>query len=242
MMQEPAFVKVALDPTLVKGIYDTCDQWCMYCQATSRCLAFRCNAELRSGTEEPHGAVARSLRDGMLFLKQVSTAEGRATPEIDALLADDSAARADILEIDDPLERMGRHYARLSHAYLMSRRDYPFKMRPRATGPTPLEVFAWFHMLIAAKVYRALVSAAQADRGVEGRHEDALVSAKVALIGIDRSLEAMASLAIEDEDPRHELMQAELRRLRVGLEARFPGARSVVRPGLDDGPDWATLD
>jgi hypothetical protein len=241
-MQEPPFVQVALDPALIKGIYDTCDQWCMYCPATARCLAFRCNPDLRSGSKEPQSSVARSVRDDIIYLKQLADADGRPTPEIDALLSNDPRALAAVIGIDDPLERMGRRYAQLSHAYLMSRRDYPFEMRPRATGPTPFEVFAWYHMMIAVKIYRALVSAAAAACGAACGGADALASAKVALIGMDRSLEALAALAAEDDDPRHELLQAHLRRLRRDVEARFPAARSVIRAGLDDCPDWGQLD
>jgi hypothetical protein len=56
----------------------------------------------------------------------------------------------------------------------------------------------------------------------------------VALIGMDRSLDALVSIAAEDDDPRLDLLQAHLRRLRREVEARFPDARRIVRPGLDD--------
>jgi hypothetical protein len=106
-------------------------------------------------------------------------------------------------------------------------------MKSRPSGPTPFEVFAWYHKLVPAKVYRALVSASQAARGDTSRHGDALASAKVALIGIDRSLEALATMAVDDNDPRLGSLHAQLRRLRREVEARFPSARAFVRPGLD---------
>ena len=239
-MQEPSFVKVALDPTLIKGIYDACDQWCMYCPATSRCLAWRCSPDIQSGKQSIHRALADRLYEGMMFLKRLCDAEGRPTPEIDALLSNDPRKRAALIEICDPIERMGRRYAQFSHAYLRSRPDYPFEMHARRAGPTPFEVFAWFHALIAVKIYRALVSAAYAARGDEGRRDDALVSAKVALIGIDRSLAALAEMDADNQDPRLELLQAQLRRLRRELEGRFPEARRIVRAGLDDVPATAT--
>jgi hypothetical protein len=40
-------------------------------------------------------------------------------------------------------------------------------------------------------------------------------------------------MASEDDDPRLELTQGHLRRLRREVEGRFPEARSVVREGLD---------
>jgi hypothetical protein len=109
-------------------------------------------------------------------------------------------------------------------------------MKPRPAGPTAFEVFAWFHTLISAKVYRALVSAGQAARGDATRATDAVVSAKVALIGIDRSLDALTAMLLEEDDSRLGLMHVHLQRLRREVNARFPDARSFVREGLDDVP------
>jgi hypothetical protein len=230
------FVRVAADPTLIPGIYDSCDQWCMYCPATQWCLAYRCTPEVSAGEADDHRSLTERLYEGMLFLKHVSAAEGRPTPEVDALLSNDQRKLSQLLVIDDPLHRLGRRYGQISDAYLLSRADFPFEMKARPTGPTPFEVFAWYHQLVPGKVYRAVVSASQAARGDPGRHDDALISAKVALIGIDRSLEALAAMAVEDADPRLPALQAQLRRLRHELEARFPSAGGFVRPGLDASP------
>jgi hypothetical protein len=236
MMSDPAFVQVALDPSLIKGIYDACDQWCMYCPVTERCLAYRCNPDIRSGKQDIHRSLADRLYEGMTFLKGLCDAEGRPTADLDAMLSNDPRRMVQLIEIDDPIERMGRRYGHLSGAYLMSRPDFPFEMKPRASGPTPFEVFAWFHQLAPAKVYRALLSAAQAARGDESRRDDARISAKIALVGMDRSLDALAVVAAEDDDARVELLQAQLRRLRREVEGRFPDARSFVRIGLDFPP------
>jgi hypothetical protein len=235
-MSQPIFNQVCLDPTLIKGIYDVCDQWCMYCPATARCLAYRCSPDIQSGKQDIHKELADRLYEGLVFYKRLHEAEGTPTPELDEMLANDPRQQTTLPPVDDPLERMGARYARLSDSYLLSRNDYPFAMVRRVSGPTPFEVFAWFHSLIAAKIYRALLSSAAAVRrssGDQGKLADALVSAKVALIGIDRSLDALAALGVDDGDARLELMASHLRRLRRELEARFPGARSVVREGLD---------
>jgi hypothetical protein len=229
----PIFVRVAADPTLVAGIYNACDQWCMYCPATARCLAYRCNPDIEDGKQDIYGSLADRLHEGMLFLKRHCDAEGMQIPELDTILADFGEPPA-MMRIDDPLERMGRRYAHLSSAFLRSRADVPTEMRPRPSGPTPLEVVVWFHLRIPTKLYRALVTSRQGARGDADRARDAAISAKVALIGMDRSLEALVSIAAEDDDPRLELLQAHLRRLRREVEARFPNARRIVRPGLDE--------
>ncbi len=232
-LTKPIFVEVVLDPTLIKGIYDSCDQWCMYCEQKTRCLAYRCSPELESGKPNVYRSLSDRMTAGLVFLKRLADAEGRPTPEIDAILSNDPAKQQHVFDIDDPIERMGRRYLKLAQAYLISREDYPFEMKRRPSGPTPFEVFAWFHGLVPAKIYRALISARQAARGVADRKDDAIRNAKVALIGIDRSLDALTALMTEDDDPRLELLQAQLRRLRRDVDGRFPEARSVVRIGLD---------
>jgi len=232
-MSQPIFNQVCLDSTLIKGIYNTCDQWCMYCPATARCLAYRCSPEIRSGKQDVYKSLADRLYEGITFVKQMSEAEGTATPELDDMLANDLRKQKAIPPVDDPLERAGARYARLSGAYLLSRDDYPFDMRWRPSGPTPFEVFAWFHTLIAAKIYRALFCSAAAVRGDESKRADALVSAKVALIGIDRSLSALTAMAADEDDARLELLGSQLRRVRRELEGRFPEARAFVREALD---------
>ncbi|HEY0874344.1 MAG TPA: hypothetical protein VGD94_12795 [Vicinamibacterales bacterium] len=232
------FVRATRDPALIDGIYNTCDQWCMYCPATDRCLAYRCQPEATE--DSPSGSIyeniAHRLFEGMQMLRELNAAEGRTIPELEALLADDPRRSPPALEpVNDPLEKMGRRYAVLSSRYLQSHPAFPFEMRPRAEGPTPFEVFSWYHVLIAAKINRAITSHAAGVRsGDQALRMDALFSAKTALIGIERSRTALTQLQAEDEDVRLEEMQRQLARLARELAARFPEAKSIVRPGLDE--------
>jgi hypothetical protein len=232
-MSQPIFNQVVLDPTLIKGVYDTCDQWCMYCPVTERCLVYRCSPDIQSGKQNIYEALADRLYEGMTFVKKTSDAEGTPRPELDALLSNDPRKCTTLEPVGDPLERVSRRYGHLCVAYLSSRGDYPFEMRGRTSGPTPFEVFAWFHRLIPAKLYRALLCSSAIARGDQSRKVEQQASAKVALLGIDRSLEALASMTADDEDPRLELISAQLRRVKREAEARFPKARGFYRQGLD---------
>ena len=227
----PILIEAAQDSNLLPFVYDACDQWCRYCPVTSRCLAFKCRAP-ESSSQDIYNNLAERMFEGMIFLKQLLNAEGRDSPEIDAILSDDPRERA-MVQVDDPLERMGLYYMQVSSAYLVSRADFPFEMRPRPEGPTPYEVFAWYHALVPAKIYRAMVSSAAAARGETARIDDARRSAKVALIGLDRSIVAIDALIAEDDDARLEFMRKQACRLRRQVEARFPDARAFIRPGLD---------
>jgi hypothetical protein len=113
-MSQPIFNQVCLDPTLIKGIYHTCDQWCMSCPATARCLAYRCRSEIHSGKQDIYKKLADRLYEGMMFMKRLCAAEGSPTPELDELLANDPREQTVLAPVDDPLERMGRRYANLA--------------------------------------------------------------------------------------------------------------------------------
>ena len=227
-----------LDPTLVPGIYNTCDQWCMYCPATRRCLAYRCQPENENDRSpgDIYENIAQRMLEGMQMLRELTAAEGRTLPELEALLSDEGPLRAvECVPVDDPLERLGRRYAVVSSRYIESHPAFPFTMTYRPGGPTPFEVFAWYRVLIAVKIFRALSSSAAAARGGVGElGTDALYSARTALVGIDRSRAALETLRAGDDDARLGDMEAQLRRLAREVEARFPGARGMVRPGLDD--------
>jgi len=249
-----AFVDVANDPALIPGIHEACDLWCKYCPATQQCLAYRCTVATPA---DPHssgvvawiGQVLECLVGRGFTPRHPSTAArgalsivegqpGRKGPPYEPFASGaehpvGGCAAPPIVDIDDPIDRMARRYGRTVRAYLSSRPNVPPDPQRDVSRPTPFEVLAWFGELVPAKIYRALASAALAGRGNRSREQDALVSAKVALIGIDRSLEAIDRMGGGTPDQQLELLQAQLRWVRRELETRFPAARSFVRIGLD---------
>lgn len=94
----------------------------------------------------------------------------------------------------------------------------------------PLEVIQWHHPQIPIKVRRALSSRRE---GRWGR-SDANGSAKVALIGIDRSLAARQVLQQWcPETATHQVLIDTLTELRHAVEREFRRARAFKRPGFD---------
>jgi hypothetical protein len=176
--------------------------------------------------------------ESMRYLKACHDAEGLQPPEdLLQMLSGERLPAAICVPVDDPLERMGKHYAVLATAFLASS-DRPLPSAPlpkREHGPTPFDVFLYYHVQIAVKIYRAISSGREAARtGGAQAQWDADVSAKVALLGIDRSDEALQVMTLDDADPRIDRMRRHLARLRHAIEGRFPSARTLVRPGLDD--------
>jgi hypothetical protein len=236
-MADLRFLTFAMDPNLVPGIYNACDQWCHYCPATERCLAYKCRPE--SGSGNIYENLEQKMFESIQYLKACHDAEGLEPPEdlVRLLRGERPSTSVQFVPLDDALERMGKHYAVLATAFIvMCGETIPQNPLPRrAHGPTPFDVFLYYHVLIAAKIYRAISSAHTAARtGAAQAQWDADVSAKVALIGIDRSDEALQVMALDDVDPRIEHMRRHLARLKREVSARFPAALTLVRPGLDD--------
>lgn len=229
------FVSAVLDRTVIPRVYDACDQWCTYCPVTSRCLAYRCRPEGASphGRQSIYENIAARLHETLVVIRDIRRTGELMTPEIDQLIATPPGSDVQCLTAPDPLEQMGRRYGIGAARYLASRPETPFSYPPRPGGPIPVEVLAWHSIIIPVKIYRALVSRLAAAGGPSSFELDALQSARVALDGIERSRLAIAALRADDSDARLESLDTQLQRLATDLDARFPGAASLVRPGLD---------
>lgn len=97
-------------------------------------------------------------------------------------------------------------------------------------------VIRQYEGFVGAKVRRALGGLARYDPEIEDRvQNDANGSAKVALLAIERSVNAWRSLAEHHVDASESigLMVAHLESVRERVECRFPSAREFVRPGFD---------
>jgi hypothetical protein len=110
---------------------------------------------------------------------------------------------------------------------------------PRSTAAEirgALDVVQWYLFFIDAKLQRAVTSRLDPPRdGDDGLPSDADGSAKIALVAIDRSLAAWASLRTHltgESDAILDLL-VQLERLRQSVECEFPRARRFKRPGFD---------
>ena len=229
----PRFVEIARDPTLIPGVYEHCDQWCSYCPHTRRCLAHRCLVDYAKSTgRDPTGGVFTSLAELVQFTRDIATATGQGTPELDVLVQG-PPTEGPLASVSDPLTDMAFEYAA---RVAMMAADVESRLpsaRVDETRPAPLDVLMWFQGQIVIRVQRAIASAKQAAAGQADRLQDAHGCAKVALIGIGRSRQALGEIAPWCEDRAiAELLQL-LEMLDAGLDQRFPRARGFIRPGLD---------
>jgi hypothetical protein len=235
---DSSLTRLASDPKFIPLVYNYCDMWCGRCRLTGRCLLFA--AEATSGRQrDSRGDVAASVLGGLetaRALLETAVPGTEAIAAINVKLADPDAP-PERCALGHPLEFLARHYAIQAGSYLHSLQGRIAEGWPE---DSPLEVVSWLHILIAAKTYRSLVSAHGAAEAPELLF-DALGSAKLVLVAIDRSLTAWQAIAAVDTDARVSGLIELLEALRTGVEIRFPEARAFVRPGLDEEDDPAPV-
>ncbi len=230
-MSHSTFLAIAKDPTIIPGVHHHCDEWCDYCLVTNRCLAFRCTAEHRRRNGLADGEPTfRSLDEAVGFTRSVAEAEGSATPELDALVAE-GAERAG-LHTADPLAGVALDYARRVAIGFAPIAELVARAPVRRSGPEPVEVVLWYHVRIYLRLVRALV--AREGRAPGGnRMEDANGSAKLVLFAIQKSRAAIEQMQSHEPADDFTDLTSTLITLERGIEERFPEARTYVRIGLD---------
>jgi hypothetical protein len=101
------------------------------------------------------------------------------------------------------------------------------------------EVINWYHTFIGAKITRALMAKSDLDDEDDEIKDFALQdingSAKVAAIGISKSIESLNRLypVLDDFQPVISELLVLAGKILNYLEVEFPGYKSFIRPGLD---------
>jgi hypothetical protein len=139
-----------------------------------------------------------------------------------------------------PLTRAGKKYANAASDWFRELDQTIDLERDSSDGlEDAREVIQWYQYQIAVKTIRALSGRKEELEEASEYSElpkDSDGSAKVALIGIDRSIAAwrLMQLSLPERDGSIVPLILQLERLRNRLEGSFPGARSFIRPGFDE--------
>jgi len=239
----------------IVGIYNYCDSWCDRCAFTSRCRVFADMREMEAALDPNLEPVALAPPPPIEvppppppWLKQL-------LDEMDAAsrvpLPDDVDVRRELRIVPerDAIDDRAEAYSRRARAWLNTR-EFDLSSKERRQGVPadreagdPRDVIAWFHMMIHVKAMRALHGLAEDDPSERDWPPDYDGSAKVALLGIDRSHTAWLDLVETGAASASEVATFidDLRWLRAALERTFPKARSFVRPGFDEPDEVARL-
>ncbi len=231
------------NPDFISGIFNYCDAWCEHCPFTSRCAVFAMEEADYEGDsrDKENGAFWKNLDESAGDAKETAEIEA----EIEGLDLDAfemAKIAAEEQEIDDAVQAHALHissrlYMDKTHTWLKGV-DGLFQGKARDPDRDDIvDIIGWYHTQIHVKLDRALHGE---ERGVPDiiadMPKDSDGSAKVALIGMDRSLAAWSRLKKHIPECEDEILEflILLERLRRATERTFLKARSFVRPGFDE--------
>ncbi len=245
------------DPRFIPGIYNYCDRWCERCAFTSRCMNYAMGQEMESSNLQLRNAENEAFWDKLheTFESTMEMIDDEAE-EMDFDM-DEEELQESIREHEEvrdaaqsqPYSRIAMKYIEIVDGWFKSNEGLPDdkddELESPAQANTPsvdaagirdcLEVIRWYQRQIYVKLCRAASGTIRAEiEDLECLQEDADGSAKVAIIGIERSIGAWATLL--RHFPDHEdiiFASSTLRRLLHQVESTFPNARAFLRPGFD---------
>jgi hypothetical protein len=240
-MRRRTLTDLANNSDLISGIYNYCDRWCERCPLTSRCLVY--------ATEqvETDSSVSRDVRNEAFWQKlnsifqetrkMIAEWASEAGVNLAEPVADDEARYQKKRQLVDnhPLTRFGKKYANAASDWF---REFDQTVEI-SDSEDAREVIHWYQYQIAVKTMRALSGRREELEDDPEFPRDSDGSAKVALIGIDRSIAAwrLMQLSLPERAGSIVPLILQLERLRLRIEKVFPEARAFVRPGFDSGFD-----
>lgn len=221
----------------IVGIFNYCDRWCETCPFTSRCRVFADGAKYEA-----------MANPDLELLREAPPHPSDVRPPnkwLEEILSNMDEITLEELPAPTPIPARLMRVAALARAYcdnVWSALSEEERLAPRPNDD-PYSIIHWFAPLISSKTFRALSGLHEfdGDREYPPDHEG---SAKVALVGIDRSIAAWSdarSMGRVSPEAASRFIE-ELHRLSDDLEELIPRARQFVRPGFDEGDEVRKLE
>jgi len=247
----------------IEGIYNYCDRWCERCTFTSRCAVYEDETSLSpEETDIQNKAfwdrIGKNFSKAQELLQKAAEHIGldlenvpEETPE-----EQEKKERIKTESREHPISKLTFQYSTIARGWLktqpgmlerldnlkaelsMGMESTEGARKKTETIKDSLSVIQWYMTFIHVKLVRALMSKLKDDgwEGENGLQRDCDGSAKIALIGIDRSIHAWSCLfdiLREKEDDFLKIL-AMLQKVKTMVKEEFPEADAFVRPGFDD--------
>jgi hypothetical protein len=255
-MRRRNLTELARNPNLISGIYNYCDRWCERCPLSSRCLLYASEQE-----DEDNSPESRDIQNEAFWRKLSSIFQETREMVMEWAREND----VDLAQVGDeefeqrkqrrrqadnhPLAKAGKKYANAASDWFREF-DQVVEVSDLASTEADVEsaerlvdareIIHWYQYQIAVKTIRALSSKIEEERFDDSEMDefpcDSDGSAKVALLGIDRSIAAwrMMQLSVPERADSIVPLILHLEKLRRRTEKYFPTARGFVRPGFDE--------
>jgi hypothetical protein len=264
-MDKKKLKRIVDNPRHIPGIHNYCDKWCERCTKTLRCSVYAMSqAEGVNGPESSdpdNEAFWKYMHDIFSVTMEMVQDYARknnidlSPPTREELERED---RIHEQMYEHPLVTAGMQYMDevrdwfKSNEQVFSQTAEEFKSRLQMELPSDdpegewlnlhnaIEVVQWYFAFISVKLRRAvhgLLDPLDLDEEeLKDTPSDSDGSAKIALIGMDRSIWAWAVVLKSMPEQEKKILDflIRLERLRRETEHTFPQARAFIRPGFDD--------
>ncbi len=263
-MDKDKIEKLAQDSRYIKGIYNYCDRWCERCSQTSRCLNYAIGEEEFTDSEMRDinnkafwNKMSEIMQTTIEMINEMAASEGI---DLEKMM-DCSEYEKEEKYLDEVTEnhevcRLAMEYIKITDEWIDevkdifdadNRKDLYYEL-PYAgedgfedeTLGDIVEIIQWYKPQIYVKLKRAVrgsIEEMNYDFDEQNQHaRDSDGSAKVALIGIDRSIAAwglMNRMFFKFHNHDTGKIIIHLDHLKKRVEKGFPDARSFMRPGFD---------
>ena len=261
-MKKEQLIKMVQNPNFIPGVYNYCDRWCERCTLTSRCANFAFGEQHFSTPEDRdinnerfwhklHEVFQLTLE----MLKEAAEERGIDLAALDLQAAAEEERQLEEVERDHKSVQAAEKYSKMVEEWFDSKKGLfdqkEDDLRLQASLDLPgtdlfaaaaglndaIEIIRWYQYQIYVKLKRAVEgNLEETPEILKDYPKDSEGSAKVALIGLDRSIAAWGAVSDHfpnEEDSIYDLL-VDLERLRRKTEEVFPNARSFVRPGFDE--------
>lgn len=260
-MDKERLKKLAEDPRFIQSIYNYCDRWCERCPFTARCLNFALDEEEFDHLETQDldneafwKKLSETFQMTLELLEEAAEEQGIDLDSIDTKEVEEEDRLNDELARDHECSRMAKLYSEMVDDWLDSARELISSEEEELSAVEtiealdnspaekdddllePVEVVGWYQHLIYVKLMRAIRGELLEEPEILDEYpKDSDGSAKVALIGIDRSIAAWGEIRSLFPHRSDQIMDIllHLEQLRRKVEKTFPDARAFIRPGFD---------
>ncbi|MEN8119641.1 MAG: hypothetical protein ABFS35_04820 [Bacteroidota bacterium] len=263
-MDKERIKKLAGNPNNIPGIYNYCDRWCERCTFTSRCLNYDISEEQYDSPESKDisnkvfwDKLGEMFKITFEMLEDTMKEQGVEISEQDLEEAGrEEEEKREIAKKHDCSKKSMEYTEKVKEWFESSEEFLKAKeIDLNKLGELNLqdenleeslirlndaiEVIHWYQYQIHVKIRRAVSGKAKELKEPEIYKDfpsDADGSAKVALIGMDRSIAAWGELYQQFPEKEDSILDilVMLEKLRKRVEADLPDARAFIRPGFDE--------
>jgi hypothetical protein len=262
-MNKKDIQKITRNPDFISGIHNYCDRWCERCAFTQRCACFALEQEQFAAPEDKDfqnkqfwdklGEIFQVTYDMLTDLAKQKGFDLDAieyeTIEKKEQELNETAQALDCSIMSKEYITLVKKWFDASHSVFKEKAEEFKTMAAIGLSKSQVkkefddlsnvvDVIRWYQYQIHVKIIRAVKGLIE-DRlepEEDDYPKDSDGSAKVALLGIDRSISAWGKVLSYFPDQEDELLKilVLLERLRRKTEKEFPNARVFVRPGFDE--------